>query len=179
MKKTIILISGKKGTGKSTLAKEIINLFPKNSMRVPFSLTLKNDLRPFIESKGFDWDKDKELYRPLLQGYGQSMRNKESDYWINKTKGLIYETNKDIHTFLIDDCRFKNELNSFDKELYNVIKIKRDRKSIYKGIDNDISETELDDISDSEYDFIISDIHDQNKMQEIYDLLLKYNNHMV
>lgn len=157
MKKTIILISGKKGTGKTTLANDIIKTF--DAERMSFADPIKQQAKEFVQSLGFVWEVQKELYRPIIQATGTALRNLDENYWINKAIDRVEDSDKKIIVF--DDCRFIGEMKAFDDFKtsgdYTVIKVKSKRKSIYASGDTDISEVNLDNISDASWDLVFTD----------------------
>lgn len=174
-KPNIIMISGKKGTGKSQLSGSIYrhmtvsNLDPKKSLSNFFDVYSKYKVDSFAkpikwaileleEHTGVEVEEYKEsVYRKIMQVIGQQFRNHDKDIWIKSLIGRVDNTDPGDVT-IIDDCRFINELKAFDDlDKFNVIKIRMATKSVYDGNDNDISETELDDLDDSEFDFIVRD----------------------
>lgn len=159
--KVIILISGKKGTGKSYLAKDLEKELSAD--RLAFASPLKNMSRPLIEELGFDFDDvdQKEMFRPILQAVGNAGRTMDENFWVNKAVEKAEDSDRDV--VIIDDCRYVNELKAFD-DFHKVIKIQSRRTSVYPGQDNDPSETGLDGVADSVWDIIFYDKTDHDKL---------------
>lgn len=149
-----IAISGKMCSGKSTLTKKIIEYFEKKEniqftkysfasgvykiARELFGMTTKN--------------------RDLLTSIGYNMRLIDKNIWIKDTLNSI---KKNRHNFvIIDDLRFKNELNHIKTEFFlirlNISKeeqlnrLKKTYPNTYQNHLNNltnISETDLDNIN--------------------------------
>ena len=123
--KKIILICGKAGHGKTTFAnylQEQLELKGNTVMRVANADYLK-----FICQKYFNWNTQKdEAGRQLLQRVGTDIvRAKNEDFWARNTVQLI-EVFKDMFDyFIVDDVRFPNEIDMFDKSEIITIKIER------------------------------------------------------
>ena len=110
----IILISGKAEAGKTTAANFLKEELESRGERVaitPYGRLVK-DL--CIMLYGWDGQKD-EAGRQLLQHFGTDViRKNNPDYWVNhitELSGLLYD---EFDTFIIDDCRFPNEIEAWD-----------------------------------------------------------------
>lgn len=145
----------------------------------------------------FDWDGDKGIYmhdievpdgrghitvsrpipdkgRQLLIYVGQYMRSIRPTVWVDYIKKLMLKWFDDsfleshTHAFaMIDDCRFRNELDTF-KQMPNCYTIKISRSS---QLDlNDISEKDLDGFT--EYDYEIDNNNTTEKLEESIDRIL-------
>lgn len=177
-KQTIVMISGKKGTGKTHLATAISNHIKEtynetqgiykykldDFLKYLGYVALESFAKPIksvveyleLETELAVRDYKESVYRKIMQTIGQQFRNVDKDIWIKMLVARVETYMSKV--ILIDDCRFINELNAFDgMDEYDVIKIRMATKSVYDGNDNDISETELDDLDDSEFDFIVRD----------------------
>jgi chloramphenicol 3-O-phosphotransferase len=150
----IILISGKIGAGKTTLAQYLLESFKEkdfNHIKITsFARAVKS-----IASTCFFWDGQKdERGRKLLQDIGRAGRNYDKDIWANI---LIEDIYRDDGTYfpdaiIIDDWRFPNEFNRIIEAFkVNVIKVRviRSKGSVDN---NDISETSLTDDMSLTYD---------------------------
>ena len=177
-KKLVILISGKKGSGKSYMAneikaKEIMGKSLTSKKIISFAAPLKINVNDYIEKQfGKEYVTDaskKEIIRPFYQAAGTVARSININYWVDLARETISKSKANV--FIFHDVRFVNEQNSFPE--YDVIKIKSIRKSSIAGIDNDSSETGLDHVPNSEYDLLIDDINDKNQLAKI--LYLIYN----
>jgi len=141
-------ISGKKRTGKNTVASLVKTLTNQTVEEFSFAQDLKLELANMLKVKVSDIDTNKDLYRPLLQSLGVFRREFNSpDYWINKCFKRIYYSNAEV--CIITDVRFKNEVNAVKSSGGLVVRVARDT-----GLsDGHVSETELDGYTG--YDHII------------------------
>ena len=162
-KKIVILISGKKGTGKTYIADEILKFFSNNSIKMSFAEPLKEISNRLINELLYKYKEDintpegKEKIRPIYQAVGSVARSFDKDYWAEQLYQKINQLDINIKMVVVDDSRYFNEHNYFND--HYVIRIKSIRESTIPGIDNDISERGLDSVKDSEYDFLIRDIN--------------------
>lgn len=115
-RKVVVLISGKAGAGKSTFAKYLEQdaiIEGLSCVRTAFADALKD-----IAYDNFGWDgKKDEKGRRLLQNLGDVGRSYNTDLWVNKVKDKILEhiPLKDTALYIIDDCRYLNEISFVDK----------------------------------------------------------------
>lgn len=106
--KITILIGGKAGAGKSTVAKHLAHLLLKDNPRNlsvcihPFAKYLKE----VAQEVGWDGHKD-DRGRTLLQKLGQIVREYDIDFWVRYTLQAMVDAGTDVA--LIDDWRFPNE----------------------------------------------------------------------
>ena len=165
-----IAISGKMCSGKSFCSNLIKQRYPQFKL-FSFAGKLKSVTHDLF------WDQyqivggnentisQSHKSRRLYVDVGQRMRDIDPDVW---TKYVLKES-KNADYAIIDDLRFKNEMNALKKEGWKVVKlnITRDQqikrlKSTYTNSDEHIlgldSETEkdLDNISDSDFDLILN-----------------------
>lgn len=116
----IIGIHGPLGSGKSTTASILSNLFAPYSVRIlPFSDPVKR----IASLMGWNGKKDKKG-RKLLQFLGTECgRNLiKKDIWVKKWTYEIYE--EPVDYLIADDIRFKNELAQIHKMHGLTLKIK-------------------------------------------------------
>lgn len=110
----IILISGKAEAGKTTAANFLKEELESRGERVaitPYGRLLK-DLCNMLY--GWDGRKD-EAGRQLLQHFGTDVIRKEDpNYWVNHVIDLAFLLYDEFDTFIVDDCRFPNELEAWD-----------------------------------------------------------------
>src|SRR4051812_39925606 len=108
----LIGISGKKQSGKDTVAGMICNyLAPLKCARVGFADALKEEICEMYKIvPGFLSD-NKKHFRLIMQGHGTDYRRElfGQDYWILKLEKKLTELHDDIHTVVIPDVRFKIE----------------------------------------------------------------------
>lgn len=147
----IILISGKAESGKTTLAKIIqkeLNKKNKNSLIIPFAGYLK-----FIAKSYFGWSGEKnEEGRKLLQYLGTDIvRVKNPNFWVEVVGDFIELFYEEFEFFIIDDCRFLEEVEYFKNKNINNISIRLDRlnykNSLTEEQNQHPSETSLDNYS--------------------------------
>ena len=166
-----IAISGKMCSGKSFCAKMIKKKY--NQVEV---LSFAGKLKEVTHDLFFDkfvnveslehtisqMHKNRRLYVDI----GQSMREIDPMVWINH---VIRDSN-DLRFVVVDDLRFKNEMNALQKDGWKIVRLKisRDHQierlgSIYLNSEEHIdgltsvTETELDDVLDTDYDFVVED----------------------
>jgi hypothetical protein len=105
-------ISGKMGTGKSTLTKGIIDtLVSLNSEVVSLAKPIK-DLQDTIYNQ-LDLEMEGEKDRDLLIKLGMWGREKDPDFWLKQAVKNIKSSKADL--IICDDVRFSNEAEWFDK----------------------------------------------------------------
>lgn len=171
----IFLISGKAESGKSTLAKylttEIVNA-NYASYCIPFAGAVKK----IAKEMGWDGNKD-EKGRNLLQFIGEQGRQYDPDIWVKKAmvnideiRSLLREISLPI---IIDDVRYKNEIEKIEANYSNVIKIRINRpnheNSLTEAQRNDKSEIDLDDYKG--FDFVFTNDEGLEKIESFANML--------
>ena len=155
VKKLIVLISGKMGSGKTTLSEGLQQkLCVKNVTLQKFASILYEMHDHIIEvAKKYAIIKpdDNTKHKEILQFIGTDYFRKVfgQDVWVKAMVTKLHKVNKPI--IIIDDCRFKNELAAFDKD-YDVLKIRLEcskevrkaRCDCWRDNDTHPSETDLD-----------------------------------
>lgn len=104
----VYVLVGEKGSGKTTLANKM-NL-PIYSFASPVKQATEWLFEDLYEEYVIDFDK--ETIRPfyvLLANWARE--NIDPNIWVTK----LMERTEDIEDFVIDDCRFKNELSEIQK----------------------------------------------------------------
>jgi phosphomevalonate kinase len=104
----IIAISGKTGTGKTTLANHLAAMLPATVLS--FATPLKDEVaeRYLIDRASLDTQEGKTAdVRFILQYHGQRRRDKSPGYWVRKMSEKIGQTSGHI---IIDDMRYTDEL---------------------------------------------------------------------
>jgi hypothetical protein len=135
----IIGISGKKQSGKNTVAKMIADLTSLKCEEFAFADSLKQEVAEMCGTYLFTIEENKNLYRPLLQAWGIYKRQTcGADYWIEQVVRKIQSSSCDIA--LVTDVRFRNELEALRILGARVVRIVTPELSD----DQHISETELD-----------------------------------
>lgn len=159
----VILLSGKQGSGKTTLQKELVRVLnsrPRYKTHVinfadPLRLMHDFCLRTIV---GLGVKRDIVKDGPLLQLLGTEWGRAtvDPDIWVAALKGKIknilgsFSAPNDVHhIFIVGDCRFKNELFGIPGALRVRLECDREtrraRCEAWRPNDNHPSETDLDD----------------------------------
>ena len=186
-----IAISGKRNSGKDTVANFLTEELGKDATyRTAFAEPIKKIVQILYPDISYDvlWgpshlrdstiipnltDNGKPLtVRKLIQDIGKFGRKYNPDIWANTTIQTCYNYLASGAHAVISDCRFINELNKLKHNKFLIIRINRNiiRDS---GTDLDISETDLDELNDSAYDYIINNDSDLVTLQENISRMLK------
>jgi len=153
-----ILISGKAGAGKDTVAKVLNKKYGFKVYRYA------DHLKRVLLFAG--WDGKKDLRgRKLLQYVGGAFRRWDENFWVDRLiRDIIDDMNEDYEKFCIADVRHKNELFYFKDYMKKIVP---DSKFVHIKVINtlnsletremdaetitDPSETDLDDITADHY----------------------------
>jgi hypothetical protein len=174
-KPLLIGISGKKQSGKDTLARMLYALMDNPPIQ-HFADALKEEVACACGTSWQDIERNKAIFRPILQWWGTDFRRKfqdEDNYWIDQLDSMIkyLHENGGHKVFLIPDVRFENEAKYVKDN--NGILIRINREGLV-STDTHSSETALDNYPD--FDIIISvSTLDQlkEKAKEILNELIK------
>lgn len=165
-KRTIIAIAGKKGSGKDTLG----NMFPELKKRA-FADSIKSflvdafDIAPWKLEDRTEKEKPMDKWwgkspRDLMKDVGDGLRERVSkDIWVD----ILFDKIRDLDNIIITDLRFKNEFKRCKEEGVFIIKVVRPE---IDSSDTHISEVDLDDIPDSEFDAIVVNDRSLEELQE-------------
>lgn len=189
--KTVILLSGKKETGKSTAAQILKeHLFIEQS----FAEELKNQLFVFtkyvLDAKDVTYDHfhnqdlkikpinipfvDKEITpRYVMQVYGtEVMRNLfNENYWVDQVISKILRSPEDNHCVV--DCRYPNEISRVQSKLTGICNTYTVRINRVTGKnDTHTSETSLDDYSN--WNYIVDNNFDMNLFRLNINSIIKH-----
>lgn len=116
-KTVVVLISGKAGAGKTTLADILVKKLQDIPSMTIFKFGFANALK-FVAKAYGGWDEKKdERGRAFLQNIGKVFREYDENIWV---KHVLNQMDKQAGTFpfnfvVIDDWRFPNELNYLSK----------------------------------------------------------------
>lgn len=110
MNKLYIGISGKMGSGKTTLSSGIIDAMSEPVARISMATPIKDLQDTIYKELGMELEGEKD--RDLLIALGMWGRGKDADFWLNQA---IQRASKLMGTQIIicDDIRFENEAKWF------------------------------------------------------------------
>lgn len=190
MKPTIILIAGKKQSGKNTVADYIQAKY--DYVQMSFAEELKEQVCEYIASLGIDYfengevfndeeikkqiipykhNKKKRTYRELLQWWGTEFTREffNDNIWAE----VVAENIKELWSgcnIVISDWRFENEFLTIKeafKDTHDIITIKIQRNSC-DTTDSHISEKALDDFK---FDYVLTNNGTKEELYDKIDLL--------
>lgn len=119
----VVLISGKAGSGKDTVAKMLKRRFETDGKRV--IIAHFGDLVKYVAKTFYQWNGEKdEEGRHLLQKIGTDIvRNVNPDYWVNFMCDFLTFFGDDYDVCIIPDLRFPNELEVLRVSGFNTVHI--------------------------------------------------------
>lgn len=179
-----IAISGKAGSGKNTVAQLISDhLVPFECRIFAFANPIKkmvNIMAPHghdalygpSQLRGEKVNNKSELtFRDCLVTIGKLGRQIDPDLWVNleidNAANYLAFNNSCIAIFA--DVRFKNEFKRLRQNDYYMIRVVRPNN---KTNVNDISEVDLDSVSDSNFDHVLINDGSINQLEESIDQLV-------
>lgn len=109
MNKILIGISGKMGSGKTTMTNALLDYFP-DSRRISLADPIKELQNDIYNKLGLTMVGEKD--RDLLIALGKWGRNKHPDFWLDALKKSF--DSYDETMLICDDIRFENEASFFD-----------------------------------------------------------------
>jgi phosphomevalonate kinase len=196
MNKTIIIgISSKMGCGKDFISEHYIIPFLENKLKLKtLQISLADQIKVNAMTKeGISYEdvfiKKNEKTRKLLQKEGTELGRNVlgKDIWIQYYQNWVKIFEKrGIRAITTCDIRFKNEFEWFKSQkntfLIRINAPKRNhtrllqesngKDDIYKILSNHISECDLDDIKDNQFDFVIkNDPEDVLDLSDLYKML--------
>ncbi len=187
-----IAISGKARSGKDTVADLILqSYFEKHEQQTlnefaAAKFAFANPIKKIIlqmfpqTSKEVLWGPSENrsklipetniTYRQLLLDIGKFGRNYNSNLWINSTFESIQEwsVNRKNSLIIISDLRFKEEFYHLKTQNYYLIRVIRPNNTYLTEqpvASIDISETNLDDLPNSEFNYVIVNDSDLNSLK--------------
>ena len=185
--RVLIGITGKLGSGKDYITHNvIIPIIEKLKYRY-LQCAFADQIKINVMTKyNIDYD---EVYvnktahsRQLLQTEGTDIaRSQDTNIWINYMNNWIkVHEMRGISVYIISDVRFKNEMSFIKENGGIVIKVVAPQRNhsrlmqessgnviVYNQIKQHISECDLDDISDNNYDIVIHNDNNNNNIQEV------------
>ena len=145
----VICISGKAQHGKTFTAEILKEMLEEQGHRV-IKLAYGDYLK-FVCQKHFGWDTQKnEKGRSILQKVGTDLARKNNPMvWVNTVVETILALSSEFEYFLIDDSRFKNEIDVFKERNIPSYSIRIHRNGFTSTLTDEQlkhpSETSLDD----------------------------------
>lgn len=170
-----IIISGKAGSGKDTVAqfmKEELEKHGKRVLIIHYGDAVKWVLRDF-----FNWDGKKDAVgRTLLQRIGTDVvRAQFPNFWTGIVVGLLeaFEPYSDFDVAIVPDARFPNEVDIALENLHNCTAVRINRRNadgtewinpnLTEEQRNHPSETSLDTFA---FDYVIHNDEGLNTLEE-------------
>ena len=114
-----IALSGKAGSGKTTLAKRLVEDF--GFARLSFAGALKEELTSLLGLGLPEFEADKRKWRPLLQVWGSARRDVSEGYWVRKL--LVRLPVNRGSPVVIDDLRYENEAQALKREGFYLVRL--------------------------------------------------------
>lgn len=152
MKPLLIGIGYKKGSGKDTFAGFLGKHCDMSFATLHFADALKEECSAATGVELYFMNKDKEVFRPLLQWWGTEFRKKylnDQNYWVHKLDETIKVFERlDTQAIFIPDVRFMNEVNYIKRNGGILIHVTR---STTIHTDQHASECELDTFTGWDY----------------------------
>ena len=175
----IIAISGKKGAGKTTLARNLKSRLSGNWETIPLASAFKGLCGMALDRHLIhDLTEDEKnqptvlgmTTRELLQKVGTALRGVHPDFWIrvwdSRTKGLARLYPQQGLNFIVDDVRYLNEYDFFATKGAVLVRLKRN----VLPPDDHPSEIGLDDLPDSNFHVVVpEDCHSMKARDVVLD----------
>jgi len=196
MNKTIIVgISSKMGCGKDFITQNHIIPFLENKLKIKtLQISLADQIKINVMTKrGISYEdvfvKKNKITRELLQKEGTELGRDifGKDIWIQYYQNWVKVLEaRGVKVITTCDIRFKNELEWFKSQKNTVlIRIHAPKRNhqrllqesngdenVYNILSNHISERDLDDIKDDQFDYIIkNDPEDVLDLSDLYKML--------
>jgi len=176
---TVILISGKAGSGKGEVANKFMTLLNEIKYILKVRTSFANNVKGAAKNY-FGWDGVKDVKgRKLLQNIGNTGREYDENLWVaSALEDVFSSTFLPVNVIVIDDWRFPNEAEYLKKQ-YKVWKIRiiSDKFSSLKGTPeaNDISEISLDNYDGFDIELVNNGtLEELNKLVELaFQIILK------
>ena len=116
---TRIALSGKAGSGKTTLAKRLTAEF--GFQRMSFASRLRKELAELLDISEAEFEIDKARWRGLMQEWGAARRYQSEGYWVRR---LLLRVPVDRSKCLVvDDLRYQNEAQTLKRERFVLVRL--------------------------------------------------------
>ena len=169
----IYLLCGKARSGKNTAAKFIKEELESRNISV-CEIGLTRTIKGYAKDY-FNWDGNEDTKpRKLLQDLGNSIREKNSLFHINRLCEDISILSTWFNVFIVDDVRFALEIDEIKKRFADVVSIGIEKEDYVSPLTddtkNDITEHALDNYDNYDYKIISKDEIDlKNKISVILE----------
>ena len=162
----IYLLCGKARSGKDTIAnlmKKKLEASGNKVCEIAIMRTLKGYLKDY-----FGWDgKEETKPRTLLQEMGQDILMDVPNFHVDRICEDIRILSKYFDTFIVPDVRMVHEIEEFRKRFDDVVVIGVVKENYVSPLtseqSNHITERDLDNYKDFDYEIVNSDIDKLNK----------------
>lgn len=166
----IILIAGKSGSGKTTIANYLKKLFEEEGKKVilsPYTKYLKKYIEEITGEVISEENKPRELLQKISSDLIKEKLGKNNFFIDRQIEDIeIYSYFSDI--IIIPDVRFPNEIEVIQEKFNNVFSIGIIRENyqtnLTKEQQEDITETSLDNYQ--KYDYLIENNNNTNLLKE-------------
>ena len=170
-----VAFGGKMGVGKDTAVKYLINkLGNDNCIHVSFAKPIYDILSYAQKITGLKQTKDRNFLQFVVTEWG---RNRDEDIWIKLLLKNLKNNEKD--NIFLSDMRYENEFELLKKEGWICVKIIRTNVNKNKrkngGNINHTSETSLENIPNTEWDYIITNNGNASSFYSKLDNLIEKN----
>lgn len=152
-RKNIILLSGKQGSGKTTLANRLLKALPGSKL-IKFAdplYEMQAACLPILKEYGLrptTMEKDGELLQILGTEYGRKKLGENVWSDVAASRAATFHVFRKHDWVVIDDCRFENEFDAFPTawrfRLECPKEVRQSRCSYWREADEHPSETGLD-----------------------------------
>ena len=187
-----IAISGKMCSGKSYCARMIKEKYSSRAKVFSFAGKLKQVTHDLFFDKfiGSGVGSERTISqmhknRRLYVEVGQRMREIDPMVWVNH----VVKDSRGCDFAVVDDLRFKNEMIALKKDGWKIVRLKITKEEQIKRLGdiyvnseehieglNSVTETDLDDVVDADYDFVVDSCDDAGeKVLGWVDELVKEN----
>lgn len=170
---TLIGISGKKKSGKTTVAEHIQSLYPDRTFILSFADALKDEVCEALGVNREFLEQNKDDFRLILQGWGTDLRRKHfgNDYWLRKYCTRLNNLPKNC-IVITPDVRFVNEAETVLKVHGVLWRIELPAVVIkHREQDSHISENDLD--RWTKWDSVINNNDTLDTLKQTINTILK------
>ena len=143
----LIGLTGKKGSGKDTVASIILERV-KNSSRLAYGDALKKEVAEATGTSVEYINRNKERFRMILQWWGTEWRRQQNErYWLDIMAAQFANVRHHYpaeHTVIVTDVRFLNEARQITDHGGIIVRVEREDNP-FDTEDEHLSENEMKD----------------------------------